>query len=137
MFDDEETKKAEKAAPGSTAVQHKDMARCARGGTNSYGIVHNAVGGVISRNWGFDVREIDCAKYKVVVSYNLNDTQVGSKELLPQNPHGAWLAEHFTKAAAKCEVNVGGVDDKKAPNQHGAQQYKMINGEMLTQLAAM
>ena len=34
-------------------------------------------------------------------------------------------------------VNIGGVDDKKAPNQHGAQQYKMINGEMLTQLAAM
>ena len=55
---------------------------------------------------------------------------------LPVVTH-AWLAEHFTKAAAKCEVNVGGVDDKKAPNQHGAQQYKMINGEMLTQLAAM
>ena len=137
MFDDEETKKCETEAPGSTAVQHRDMSRCSRGGINSHGIVYNTVGGLISRNWGFDLREIKCDAMKVLISYNLNDKQCGSTELLPQNPHGQWLVNHFTKNAAKCEVNVGGKDDKKAPNQHGAQQFKMVNGQMVAQLAAM
>ena len=40
-----------------------------------YGLVHNVVGSVISKNWGFDLREIDCGSTKVMVSYNHNDTQ--------------------------------------------------------------
>ena len=140
MFDDEETKVQEAAAPGSTAVFHRDLKRASRNGRNTYGIVHNAVGSLISKDWGFDAREIPAQKMKVMVSYNHNDTQCGSKELLPRNPHGQWLAEHFTKHAAVCQVNVGGkdgADGAKVPNQHGAQQFKIANGEFVTQLLAL
>jgi hypothetical protein len=133
MLDDETTKATEEAAPGSTRVTHYDMARCYRHGANSHGIVHNMVGGLISKNWGFDVRSVDAAKMKVMVSYNLNDQNVGAKELLPENPHGEWLAEFFTKTAAKCQVNVGGTREGKK-NQHGAQMPKLATGAFLRQL---
>ena len=117
-------------------MTHYDMLRAYRGGVNSHGIVHNMLGEVISKNWGFDVRKIDASKTKVLVSYNLNDPQVGSKELLPENPHGAWLVEHFTKVAAKVEVNIGGSREGKQ-NFHGAQMPKLATGEFVQQLTAM
>jgi hypothetical protein len=73
---------------------------------------------------------------KVMVSYNLGDTQVGSKETHPNNPHGEWLAEHFSKTASACKVNVGGSADAKK-NQHGAQQGKAVSGEFVAMLAGM
>ena len=109
------------------------MARAYRRGSNQHGIVHNMLGGVISKNWGFDVRSIDAAGMKVMISYNLNDHQVGSKELLPENPHGQWLADHFTKSAAKCQVNIGGTKEGKK-NLHGAQMPKLSTGEFIRQL---
>ena len=51
--------------------------------------------------------------------------------------HGAWLAEHFTKTAAKCQVNVGGTDRKGAPNQHGAQMASTVDGTFVRQLVSL
>ena len=135
MLDDEETVVMEQAAPGSSAVLHKDITRASRRGLNTFGLAHNAVGGVISKNWGFDVKEVKAEKTKVMVSYNIGDTQTAPEETLPKNPHSEWLVEHFTKHAAACQVNVGGGEGK--PNQHGAQMYKMVNGEFVAQLAAL
>ena len=125
------------STPGSAAVTHADIVRASRRGANTHGFVHNVVGGVISRNWGFDLRDIDSSATKVMISYNLNDTQCGSKELLPKNPHGAFLAAHFENNAAKVKVNVGGKDDAKAPNQHAEQFWKALDGTFVTQLAEM
>ena len=135
-LDDETTKATELAAPGSTKVTHYDMARAYRHGSNSHGIVHNMLGGVISKNWGFDIRNIDAAQMKVMVSYNLGDHNTGAKELLPENPHGQWLAEHFTKSAATCQVNIGGTREGKI-NQHGAQMPKFATGEFVRQLTEL
>jgi hypothetical protein len=135
-LDDETTKLTEAVAVGSTKSTHYDVARAYRRGSNSHGIVHNMIGSVISKNWGFDVRAIDASATKVMVSYNLNDHQVGAKELLPENPHGKWLADHFTAKAAKCVVNEGGSREAKA-NQHGAQMPKLSTGEFVRQLASL
>jgi len=138
LFDDEETKKTEVAAPGSTSVQHKDMKRASRNGKNTWGWLQNMVGSLISKNWGFDVRDIAASEMKVMVSYNLNDQQVGSKDPDKKwkNYGGEWLAEHFTKNARVCKVNIGGSEDAKK-NMHGAQQHKILNGEFLAQLVSL
>ena len=138
MFNDAETQKGETAAPGSTVLQHRDMKRASRQGANTFGWLYNAVGSLISKNWGFHVaRDIDATGMKVMVSYNLGDPQTGSKELLPRNPHGEWLAKHFSENAAACKVCVGGSEDPKAGNQHGAQMPKMLDGTAVAQLVAM
>ena len=136
-FDDEDTKRTEAKVPGSTALTHEDMRRASRRGINSHGIAHNSVGGVISKNWGFDVRDIDCSAMKVMISYNLNDRNCGSKELLPANPHGEFLAKHFEEKAAGTLVNVGGVADITAPNQHAEQFWKALDGTFLGQLSEL
>ena len=74
-------------------------------------------------------------KTKVMISYNIGDAQCAPKETLPKNPHGEWLVSHFSKHASTCQVNVGGGEGK--PNQHGAQMYKLTNGEFVSQLAAL
>lgn len=134
---DDETKKMEAAAPGSTAAIDRDLMRGARNGANLHGLVHNCVGELISKNWGFDTRKIAVQNMKVMVSYNMNDSQTGSREMLPENPHGKWLAEHFTSTATVCQVNIGGSEAKGAPNQHGAQMAKTMNGEFVAQLLAL
>eukprot|EP00605_Chrysophyceae_sp_TOSAG23-4_P001534 GSChrysophyteH1.ASY1.ANO1.1682.1 assembled CDS len=107
-MDDAETTAMEAAAPGSTAKLHYDIRRAARNGKNTFGLAHNTVGSLISKNWGFDVKEVKGANTKVMISYNIGDTQVAPAETLPKNPHGEWLAEHFTTNAAVCQVNIGG-----------------------------
>ena len=134
-LDDSETKAMEAAAPGSTVTLHRDISRAMRHGQNTFGMVHNAVGGLITKNWGFDVKDVKAPKTKVMISYNVGDTQCAPAETLPKNPHGEWLAEHFGRHAATCKVNVGGGEGK--PNQHGAQMHKLVNGEFVAQLAAL
>lgn len=135
VLDDEETVHMEEAAPGSTVSIHRDISRAFRNGKNTFGVVHNSAGGLISKNWGFDLKELKVPKTKVMISYNIGDTQVAPAETLPENPHGKWLADHFTANAAVCQVNVGGGEGK--PNQHGAQMPKLVNGEFVTQLSAL
>ena len=113
----------------------RDLARAFRDVQNTFGLVHNSVGGLISKNWGFDVRGIDASKTNVMISYNIGDTQVAPRETLPKNPHGEWLAEHFRKHAATCQVNIGGGEGM--PNQHGAQMHKLVNGEFIDQLVTL
>jgi len=67
-LNDDGTKTQGGAAPGSTATMLRDIRRAAREGHNAFGWVHNSVGGLISKNWGFGVREIMVPKTKVVVS---------------------------------------------------------------------
>ena len=71
----EETVKMEQAAPGSTAELHRDIIRAFRNGKNTFGVAHNVVGGLIGKNWGFDVQALKAAKTKVIISYNIGDTQ--------------------------------------------------------------
>ena len=89
-MNDAADREVEAAAPGYLALKQTDTARAGRGGSNAYGFAHNSVGGIISRNFGFDVREIRCGAMKVMVSYNYNDKNCGSQETLPENPHGEW-----------------------------------------------
>ena len=121
------TKGQEEAQPGATRLQMRDMLRASRNGANAWGLVHNLVGGVISKNWGFDVREVTAPK-KVMISYNEGDAQVSAA-------HARWLQEHFTKAGSVVKVNVGGEGMKG--NTHPAQQHKLLSGEFLALFAAM
>ena len=103
--------------------------RSARGGSTVWGLVHNAVGGVISKNWGFDVREV--ATGKVMVSYNEGD---------PKCPpaHAEWLIKHFRERGSTVAVNVGANPSGKVKSsQHGVLVPQVINGEFLTAFAAM
>ena len=51
------------------------------------------------------MRQIDkCSETKVMITYSLNDMNVGSRETLPDNPYGAWLADFFKKNALRGSV---------------------------------
>ena len=75
------------------------------------GLVHNLAGGVISKNWGFDLRTVSVRR--VMISYNEGD---------PKCPpaHALWLIEHFWSQGSSVAVNVGGNPSGKIQaSQHG------------------
>ena len=129
LLDDAEDKALETAAPGYLEVFHRDVLRCSRGGSTAWGLVHNFVGGVITKNWGFDLKTVSVPK--VMISYNEGD---------PKCPpaHAQWLIEHFRSQGSSVVVNVGdNPSGKIQSSQHGRQMPKMLNGEFLEALVAM
>ena len=109
-------------------MKNRDVLRATRGGSTAWGIVHNVVGGVISKNWGFDLKTVSVLK--VMISYNEGD---------PKCPpaHALWLIEHFRSQGSSVVVNVGdNPSGKIQSSQHGRQMPKMLNGEFLEALVA-
>ena len=95
---DEGTKKTEAEAPGFYDNFVKDVRRCGWDGANAYGVAHNIAGGLISRNWGFDLKELKTKA--VMISYCEGDLQCPTA-------HAKWLIDHFEKAGAKASDVVG------------------------------
>jgi len=136
ILDDEDIVQMEYAAPESKVTMHRDIYRAYRNGKNTYGVIHNIVGGgLISKNWGFDLKELKVPKTKVMISYNIGDTQEAPEEAetLPEYLQGKWLADHFTANAAVCKVNIGGGEDY--PNFKAHIQPDLVDGEFVAQLS--
>ena len=95
-----------------------------------HGLIYNALSGTIVGNWGFDPRETNVEKIKVLVSYaELDESSPGE--------NGKFLADYYTQKAAKCVVNVGSKPQSENGGGHDSHQVAWLRGDLLVQMLAM